>query len=117
MSFLPEQWRNRLLPVASGSGLENVVSFHTDATIYRGQLEAGNSTTLASLSDRRIFVYLTKGELKINDLVVCENDQARIDSVKPLRIQASSDSEFVLVDVPSCKGWGYSEKTLRGASE
>jgi hypothetical protein len=30
-------------------------------------------------------------------------------------MEALSDVRFVLIDVPSCKGWGYDKATLRGA--
>ena len=43
-----------------------------------------------------------------------QKDQARIDTENPLSITASKNSEFLLIDVPSCKGWGYDHETLRG---
>jgi len=42
-------------------------------------------------------------------------DQARIDLETDIELRADGDSSFILIDVPSCKGWGYDEKTLRGA--
>ena len=113
-SFSPDQWRNRLLPVASGQAIENVVSFHTDATIYRGQLDAGNRLNFDNTAGRRVFVYLTEGELTIDGLVLNRADQARVDTEKPICLVAGADAEFILVDVPSCKGWGYSDRILSG---
>jgi hypothetical protein len=60
-------------------------------------------------------VYVTRGGLSIQGLAVGAKDQARVDVEEPLSIRAERDSEFVLIDVPSCKGWGYDEDTLRGA--
>jgi hypothetical protein len=113
-NFTPDQWQNRLLPIASGQGMENVVSFHTDATIYRGQLDAGNTLNFNNTADRRAFVYLTAGELRVDGLALYKADQARVDTEKPLCLTADADTEFILIDVPSCKGWGYSDRTLRG---
>ena len=113
-NFTPDQWQNRLLPIASGQGLENVVSFHTDATIYRGQLDAGNRLNFDNTVGRRVFIYLTAGELMVDNLTLYKADQARVDTEKPLRLAATADAEFILIDVPSCKGWGYSDRTLRG---
>ncbi|MBW2511579.1 MAG: pirin family protein [Deltaproteobacteria bacterium] len=113
-SFTPDQWRNRLLPVASGQAIENVVSFNTDATIYRGQLDAGNRLNFDNTAGRRAFVYLTEGELTIDGLVLNKADQARVDTEKPLCLVACADAEFILVDVPSCKGWGYNDRILSG---
>ena len=112
--FKPSEWKNRLLPVASGQGLAETVTFHTDATIYRADLEAGKSVTVDRTAGRRIFLYLTKGRLIANGQPVGEKDQARVDAEEPLSLEALDDSELILVDVPSCKGWGYSEQTLRG---
>src|SRR5207244_3760194 len=65
-SFAGTVWTNRLVPVASGQGLPDVVTFHTDATLYLGSLEAQRSVTHASNGTRRVFVYLTEGELAVD---------------------------------------------------
>ena len=109
------EWKNRLLPVASGQTLQNVVTFHTDATIYRCDLEAGRKITFDRTKERRIFMYLTKGHLSVNGQQIAEKDQARIDIEEPLVLDAEHGAEFILIDVPSCKGWGYSHETLRGS--
>lgn len=113
-NYTPDQWQNRLLPIASGQGLENVVSFHTDATIYRGQLDDGNRLNFDNTAGRRVFLYLIGGELTVDGLTLYQADQARVDTEKPLCLAAGADAEFILIDVPSCKGWGYSDRTLRG---
>ena len=38
-SYEASDWKNRLLPVASGQDIQGAVTFHTDATIYRCALE------------------------------------------------------------------------------
>jgi quercetin 2,3-dioxygenase len=100
----PEQWRNRLCPVASGQGLKDVVTFHTDATLYRAALEAGKTEEFKTGDTRRLYVYLTSGELQINRSQLGAGDQVRIDEVPELRLKARAACEFMLVDVPSCKG-------------
>ncbi len=113
-TYDPSQWKNRLFPVASGQNLQNVVTFHTDATIYRCDLDKGQEITFHGTQGRRIFVYLTKGRLSVNGQKIGEKDQARIDTEEPLVLDAGQDAELILIDVPSCKGWGYSDETLRG---
>jgi len=113
-SFAAESWRNTLLPVASGQGVEGTVTFHTAATIYRCTLDKGQNVTHAATAGRRIFVYVTNGELETNGTTLSENDQARIDTDEPLTFSAKKCSEFILIDIPSCKGWGYSADTLKG---
>ena len=113
-SFMPNEWRNRLFPVASGQNLPGTVTFNTDATIYRCELDQGMEVTLQDTSGRRIFVYLTKGTLAANGNMMASNDQARIDIDETLILKADERADFILIDVPSCKGWGYSAETLRG---
>lgn len=113
-SFLPNQWKNRLFPMASGQNLPGAVTFHTDATIYRCELDKGVDVTFKDTTGRRIFVYLTKGRLSANGNWMAAKDQARIDIDERLFLKADAQSDFILIDVPSCKGWGYSTETLRG---
>jgi redox-sensitive bicupin YhaK (pirin superfamily) len=111
----PSDWKNRLFPLASGQNIPNTVTFHTDATIYRADLDSGNKITFDRTKGRRLFVYLTRGSLNVNDQLLDEKDQARADIDAPLVLHARQQSELILIDVPSCKGWGYDANTLRGA--
>ena len=113
-NFLDNEWHNTLLPIASGQGLDNVVTFNTDATISRCELHAGHRLSFDNTTGRRVFIYLKEGDLKIDGQKLKKGEQARIDTESPLSMQADEDADFILFDVPSCKGWGYSEKTLQG---
>jgi redox-sensitive bicupin YhaK (pirin superfamily) len=113
-SFTGTVWTNRLVPVASGQGLPDVVTFHTDATLYLGSLEAHRSVTHDTNGTRRVFVYLTEGELVVDGARLSTKDQGRIDAEATLTLTAHKDTRFVLIDVPSCRGWGYDQATLRG---
>jgi redox-sensitive bicupin YhaK (pirin superfamily) len=113
--FDPSSWRNSLIPVASGQGVSNVVTFHTNATIYRSDLEPGKSIEFESADSRRIFVYVTEGEIRLNEESLNKCDQARLDEVDRIVISAKESSSLILIDVPSCKGWGYDGATLKGA--
>ena len=113
-NFAAESWRNTLFPLASGQGVEGTVTFHTAATIYRCALDKGLDVTHTATPGRRIFVYVTNGELEANGATVSEKAQARIDIDEPLTLRAREPAEFILIDVPSCKGWGYSADILKG---
>jgi redox-sensitive bicupin YhaK (pirin superfamily) len=113
-NYEANEWQNRLLPVASGQNVDGVVTFHTDPTIYRCSLEAKREVAHKTTDGRRIFVYLTKGQVTANGETLKAKDQARIDTDAPLVFKALRPSELILIDVPSCKGWGYSTETLGG---
>ena len=114
-SFTPDLWRNRLCPLASGQQAPDTVRFHADATLYRCALDAGHTVSFNQVCGRRVFVYLTSGALTINGRALAAKEQARIDLDEALSFRADQDADFILIDVPSCKGWGYSRDTLRGS--
>lgn len=113
-TFSSDHWKNRLFPVASGQKIPGAVTFHTDATIYRCTLEPRKKVMHEETTGRRIFIYVSDGEINAGGERLMKNDQARIDIDAPLTIETQPGGEFVLIDVPSCKGWGYSAETLRG---
>ena len=114
--FDADQWHNRLVPVASGQGHKGAVTFHTDAAIYRSSLATGHSVEFHGDEARRVFIYLTSGRLQVKGRSLGPGDQARIDLEKRIILTAEEGpAELVLIDLPSCKGWGYDHKTLAGA--
>jgi len=94
--------------------LPDTVTFHTDATLYRCALEPGKNVTRPCGTGRRIYIYLSEGCISINGQTLNSKDQARIDIDSTLEIKAKELSDLILIDVPSCKGWGYNEETLKG---
>jgi redox-sensitive bicupin YhaK (pirin superfamily) len=112
--FDEASWKNVLLPVASGQNIPNTVTFHTNATIYLADLDTGKNIQFNTTESRRIFVYVTNGELKVNGQQLREKDQARIDLEDNIHIEALETTSLIVIDVPSCKGWGYSADTLKG---
>jgi hypothetical protein len=100
-SFSPSSWKNRLLAVASGQGLPDVVTFNPDATIYRTGLNKGQNIDFKIGDARKIFVYMAYGDLDINGTRLGTNDQARIDSEKELLLSAHDDTDLILIDVPA----------------
>jgi redox-sensitive bicupin YhaK (pirin superfamily) len=98
--FSEANFRNVLFPLASGQGKDGAVSFHTDATIYRSQLEAGRQLAHNTSPDRKLFVYLTSGTLQVNGEPLSARDQARLEGVERLALAADQDADFILVDAP-----------------
>jgi redox-sensitive bicupin YhaK (pirin superfamily) len=92
-------FKNVLFPLASGQDGAGAVRFHTDATIYRSQLDAGRRLDYLTSGKRKLFVYLTSGSLRANGEKLGEKDQARLDTVEKLELEADKDSDFILIDV------------------
>jgi redox-sensitive bicupin YhaK (pirin superfamily) len=100
-SFDASLRKNKLLPVASGQGLADAVTFHTDATIYLSDLDAGSAIDFNTNNSRRVFIYVTRGDLGVNNERLATKDQARIAMDGTVKIEAYDDTSFVLIDVPS----------------
>lgn len=62
-------------------------------------------------------MYLTDGNFSVNGHELAARDQARIDIHEPLVIKAQERSDFILIDVPSGTGFGYSQDILKGRSK
>ena len=92
-------FKNYLLPVASGQGVTNAVKIHADATIYRSTLESEHEIDFRTDQDRKIFLYVTSGNLAVNYEMLYGGDQARIEYENHLTINTDSYSEFILIDV------------------
>ena len=99
-AFSENAFKNVLLPVASGQNKPGAVRFHTDATIYRSRLEAGRQLAHASRPDRKLFVYLTTGSLRVNGEPLGPKDQARLDGGDQVDLAADQDADFILIDAP-----------------
>lgn len=102
-SYSPKEWHNRLFAVASGQSIPGAVTFHTDATIYRAGLESGRTLRYDSTDDRKLFVYIMNGAMKLNGIELKEKAQARIDLERSLSFEAVSDCECILIDAPESR--------------
>ena len=100
-TFDPDDWRNRLHPVASGRGDAGAVILNADAVIHRCDLEAGRVVTHEAAAGRRRFVYVQEGRLLVDGRELDANDQARIGVAGALDIEARERADFVLIEVPS----------------
>ena len=103
-TFDPTEFKNKLVAVASGQNIPGAVTFHTDATIYRADLDEGKNISYTAGEARRIFVYVRGGKAEINGREFSHTDQARIDLEKNINIRSIDGNSLVLIDVPSCMG-------------
>ena len=97
--FKPALWKNKLAPVASGQGFEDVVSFHTDATIYRCELDIGKEVFFPCEKFRKLFIYLGSGQISVNANVMNSKDQARISEETEIIIKAGSKADILMIDI------------------
>src|SRR5210317_2381833 len=61
---------NRLRLIGSRDGREGSVTIHQDVDLYASVLEGGKAVTLDGVADRRVFIQVVSGELRVNGELV-----------------------------------------------
>jgi redox-sensitive bicupin YhaK (pirin superfamily) len=99
--FGKDERAGRLLPVVSGGDVNGTLTIDQDAVVYVSSLRGGEAVTHAVTNGRRhAYLFVTQGELIVNGRDLSAGDQARIADEVTLDLAATSDSEFVLIDLP-----------------
>jgi redox-sensitive bicupin YhaK (pirin superfamily) len=93
-------WQDDLYAIASGQNIDEVVTFHADATIYRADLAPGVVLPYQAEPGRTTFLYLNSGELRINGQRLKSGDQLRAKTDEVLELHSISHSSFILIDLP-----------------
>lgn len=98
--FSTEQRTGKLLPIASGQDVPDTVKVHQNVTFYVSHLNEGNEVNHRLGNGRRVFVYVIEGEIKLNGDTFGAGDQARVVNEATLQIEAATQSEIILIDLP-----------------
>jgi redox-sensitive bicupin YhaK (pirin superfamily) len=89
--------RGRLRLVASPDGREESVTLHTDATVYAGLFEAGESAILALARGRHAWVHVARGQVRVNARELHAGDGAALSGEEAVRIEGTAGGGEVLV--------------------
>jgi len=109
-SFSLSDREGRLLPIAvpagkNGNTSSTAVQIHQDSTIYTSLLTPGQSVKHILGPRRRAYIFVIKGNLKLNGETLAAGDQARVSSERELHLSAAPGSDatsadFLLLDLP-----------------
>jgi hypothetical protein len=98
--FTTAERTGKLLPIASGQDHPGAVKVHQDVTFYVARLQAGDTLAHPLSEQRRAFLYVIDGSLKINGEPFKTGDQARVVHEQHLTLEVTTDSEIILIDLP-----------------
>ncbi|HEU4405741.1 MAG TPA: pirin family protein, partial [Polyangiaceae bacterium] len=98
-SFSDEQKRGRLRLVASPEGREGSVKVHTDATVYAGLFDRGESAELALAPNRHAWVHVARGKVRVNGRELGAGDGAALSDEPSLRIEGIEGAEVLVFDL------------------
>ncbi len=97
--FDRESKLNHLRLVGSRDGREGSMTIHQDVSLYASVLEAGAELAHELEPDRRAFVQVVKGDLKVNGRMLAAGDGARIENHDRVEFSAVTEAEFLLFDM------------------
>ena len=98
-TFPREAKLNRLCLIGSRDGRDDSVTIHQDVDLYASVLESGKQVTLDGVTDRRVFVQVVSGELRINGESVGAGDGVQMRLEDRIDITALSESEFLVFNL------------------
>ncbi|MBN8836964.1 MAG: pirin family protein [Sphingobacteriia bacterium] len=100
-TFQPENRLNKLVTVVAPDDT-NALYINQDAWFTLGNFQKGVSSTytLKKAGDNGVYVFVMKGNITVNGESLNERDGLGITDTAELTINADSDTEFLLIEVP-----------------
>jgi redox-sensitive bicupin YhaK (pirin superfamily) len=98
-SFPDSEKRGKLRLVASPDGAEGSVTVHADARLYAGLFDASEEARLPLDPQRKAYVQLIRGELRVNGQGLKAGDAAKIEAETSLHLSHGQDAEVLVFDL------------------
>ncbi|SMO78065.1 pirin family protein [Melghirimyces algeriensis] len=93
--------RNQLLPVVSNRvQAKDVALIHQDLTLYLSELDKNHALTFHQETNRKTFLFVMEGDVTVNKHRLKKRDSARITDITELTIEAHSNAQLMLIDLP-----------------
>ncbi len=99
-SFEKEMAVKDLVLVASSDGRNSSIGINQDVDLYASQLKQNHKLEFGLKPGRNAWLQLISGELKFNSEKLKEGDGVSVTDESLLKIEATSDSHFLLFDLP-----------------
>jgi redox-sensitive bicupin YhaK (pirin superfamily) len=98
-TFSAEDKRGKLRVVASPDAREGSVTLHSDAVLYAGLFEAGDTAELTLAPARHGWVQVARGRVKVNGTELGAGDGAAITDEARLQIEGVESAELLVFDL------------------
>lgn len=92
--------KNKLTRLASPEG-KGCLLINSNSFLYSGCYEQDQKLIYTSEPERKVFIYMTSGEIRLNNECIKRNDQARIEGESSLQVNICESSKFIIIDVPA----------------
>jgi redox-sensitive bicupin YhaK (pirin superfamily) len=97
--FSTEDKRGRLRLIASRDARDGSVKIHQDASIYATVLGPGQSVTHATTHERKLWVQIARGAVRVNGEALAAGDGAAIAYDDKVTLDSTAESEVLLFDM------------------
>lgn len=98
-SFAEGAKRGALRAVASPDGRDGSLTIHTDAVVYAGLFDAGESAELAIPPGRHAWVHVARGRVRVNGAELADGDGASLVDEAAVRVEGVSGGEILVFDL------------------
>jgi redox-sensitive bicupin YhaK (pirin superfamily) len=97
--FSDELKHGQLALIASLDGRQGSVTIHQDADVYASKLNAGERVTHTTGADRKVWVQVARGSVRMNDVDLNQGDGAALTDETNREIEGSGPAEILLFDM------------------
>jgi len=98
-TFSSETKQGRLRVVAAPDGRDGSVTVHADAVVYAGLLDHGERAELELADNRRAWIQVARGQVRIGDSLLKAGDGASITQETTLVIEGVERAEVLVFDL------------------
>jgi len=98
-TFPDAEKRARLRLVAAPDGRDGALTVHSDASVYSGLFDAGESADLALAAGRHAWVQVARGKVRVNGRELSAGDGAALTDEPALRIEGVEGGEVLVFDL------------------
>ncbi len=98
-TFSDDEKRGKLRVVASPSARDGSVTIHTDAVVYAGLFDKGESAELPLAASRHAWVHVARGKVRVNGHDVEAGDGVAISEEPAVRVEGVAGGEVIVFDL------------------
>jgi hypothetical protein len=98
-TFSREEKDGRLRVVASPDARDGSVAIHTDAVVYAGLFDAGQSAELELASGRHAWIHVARGQVRVNGRELKAGDAAALSEERAVRVEGVHGGEVLVFDL------------------
>jgi hypothetical protein len=98
-TFTAADKRGRLRVVASPDARDGSVAIHTDAVLYAGLLDKGETAEVQLGKGRHAWVHVARGTVRVNGSELTAGDGAALSEESLVRVEGVDDGELLVFDL------------------